>query len=203
MTPGFGLVTTSTGVTEAQCTAMAEALAIQWTRDLAPWWSLPPVQFKAFASVLDVPPGWVCALFTDTVAIPDDLAYHEELGGQPTIVIQVPVYAGAGVLVPAAGQVDCVSVGVSHEIAETACDPQTNLSMPFGTGSIALEIADPVQDNSYVIQTSAGPVSVSDFVTPYWFDKRLTTGLTFDKMGHVLFAVPDRERLCDRDGCCR
>lgn len=183
MTPGFAFVNESAGVTDAQVNAMAVAFATYWSRDLAPRWGLQPVDFIV-ASALALPAGYVGIQFTDTVAVADAIAFHSELDGVPTIVIQVP-QCGGNVLVPQNG---CsVSTAAAHELAEAANDPSCNLEIQMQSGpgkSIALEIADPFQDQSYPITNADGTVVyVSNFATPYWFDPQAPAGSPFDQMG--------------------
>ncbi len=181
MTPGFSLVNQSASVSNDALEAIAEALGLYWL-DLREPWDLPLVSF-AVQEASKVRSDWVRVLFTDTVDTPDDYAFHEETNQHPDIVIQVPVYADSGILFPGTGHATCLSIGVAHEVAETACDPLTNLVTPYGPArSVAFEICDPFQDNWYSKNTSKGPVAVSDFALPTWFDPDATAGPPQDFM---------------------
>jgi hypothetical protein len=184
MTPGFALVNNSASVNVSDLETIAAALELYWA-DLALAWALPPapVEFDVFGGD-QVPDEWVPILFTDVVSQSADTAFHDSLGGQPNIVIEVPQYAGAGVLMPNPGHGTCLSVGVAHEVAETACDPQIDLVHEYSDGrTIALEVCDPVQDLWYPVETAKGQVAMSDFVTPFWFDLDATRGAKLDQMG--------------------
>jgi hypothetical protein len=63
-------------------------------------------------------------------------------------------------------------------------DPNCNLYADIGAGvSVAVEIADPVENDTYPVGT--GEVTVSSFVTPAWFDPSASEGARFDHLGKV------------------
>jgi hypothetical protein len=79
-----------------------------------------------------------------------------------------------------------VSAIMSHEIVEAYCDPDVNLWARRRDGMlVAYEAVDPVEGDFYEVETSGRRVSVSNFVTPAWFDPMSPDGTRFDHMGHV------------------
>lgn len=75
-----------------------------------------------------------------------------------------------------------VSSTLSHEVLEMFVDPNCNLWANNGQGSAyALEVCDPVEAPTYTVNG----VSVSNFVTPSWFDPLAPAGAQFDKLGEL------------------
>lgn len=95
----------------------------------------------------------------------DALGYHWE--GQDGVkrgrVFARPVFDAGGWATT--GKLSVSSV-LSHEVLESFADPDTNLWADALTGSIAYEVCDPCESNTYQIDG----VTVSDFVLPTWFD---------------------------------
>lgn len=64
-------------------------------------------------------------------------------------------------------------ITLTHELAEMIMDPYIMRCEQTGDARFhALELCDPVEDDSLGYQISAGgfpPVNVSNFITPYWF----------------------------------
>ena len=76
-----------------------------------------------------------------------------------------------------------VSAIMSHEIIEAYCDPDVNLWARRPDGKlVAYEAVDPVEADFYDVQVGDRSVSVSNFVTPAWFDVNAPRGSKFDKM---------------------
>ena len=75
-----------------------------------------------------------------------------------------------------------VSSVLSHEVLEMFIDPNCNLWANDGTGSAySFEVCDPVEAPAYDV----GGVSVSNFVTPSWFDPLAAASAQFDKLGQL------------------
>jgi len=75
-----------------------------------------------------------------------------------------------------------VSSVLSHEVLEMYIDPNCNLWSNDGKGSAySFEVCDPVEAPTYDING----VSVSNFVTPSWFDPLAAPHAQFDKLGHL------------------
>lgn len=94
--------------------------------------------------------------FVESLETEGALGYHDEEGIRPEMLV---------------GASECNKYGVSmsscaaHEVAEALVDPHLNLSAFDGRSKFwALEVGDPVQDQSYEING----VEVSNFVKPNW-----------------------------------
>lgn len=75
-----------------------------------------------------------------------------------------------------------VSSVLSHEVLEMFIDPNCNLWANDGKGSAySFEACDPVEAPSYTVNG----VSVSNFVTPSWFDPLAPATAQFDKLGQL------------------
>jgi len=73
-----------------------------------------------------------------------------------------------------------VSSTLSHEVLEMFVDPNCNLWANDGKGSAySLEVCDPVEAPTYAVSG----VSVSNFVTPFWYDPLAPATAQFDKLG--------------------
>ena len=81
-----------------------------------------------------------------------------------------------------------VSSVLSHEVLEMFVDPNCNLWANDGQGSAySFEVCDPVEAPSYTVKG----VSMSNFVTPSWFDPLAAATAQFDKLGqlHAPFSI--------------
>jgi len=96
---------------------------------------------------------------------PGAIAYHQTNGnGLPFL------FDGVTESDTVNGQGNSVTVAGSHELLETARDPGCNLWAEDEQGNaIALEVADPFENQTYSVQTSAGLVWVSNFALGAWF----------------------------------
>jgi hypothetical protein len=77
---------------------------------------------------------------------------------------------------------DSIADVLTHEGAEMQVDPYVNLSATAADGTIyAFEVGDPVQGDSFLLEGQ----TVSNFVTPAWFQAEARPGTKFDYLGHV------------------
>lgn len=75
-----------------------------------------------------------------------------------------------------------VSVTASHEACEMFVDPACNRWADInGQEAVALEVCDPVESGSYEING----VSVSDFLTPMWFDPSPPPGVPYNYLNSL------------------
>lgn len=156
---------------------IAAACQIQMNRDFAAHWG-GAYRVRAGASSLDVQPGEVVfALLSSLPSVPGAIAYHDVNGNG------VPVaYDAISLSFSLIGAGNSVSVAISHEILELSADPPCNRWADAGDNTErAIEVGDPVEAQSYAIDDTG--VSVSNFVTPSWFDPG-STG-PFDFMSSV------------------
>jgi hypothetical protein len=172
----------STRVSDSDVQRMTAAVAKQVSDDFAEAWAIPvnPVTFLAATD----PAPTTGALLT-VVDTPDQdgvLGWHTE--GENGVVygyvFAAPVLDNGGQALT--GATYTVAATLSHEVLETIADPHVNL---WATGPdgfvISQEVCDPVENSSYDIDG----VSVSDFVTPAWFDAQAASDAQMDHLGKV------------------
>lgn len=172
----------STRVTDQDVQQMTDAVATQVREHFAPAWQIPvnPVTFLEKSA----PRPSAGAVLT-VVDNPDQagvLGWHTE-GKNGVIygyVFAAPVLDNGGQVL--AGATYTVAATLSHEVLETIADPHVNLwaTGPSGT-LISQEVCDPVENGSYDIDG----VSVSNFVTPDWFDSQCAAGIALDYLSKV------------------
>lgn len=105
--------------------------------------------------------------------VPGALGYHDiNEKGIPYIKVFVDDSAAAGVP---------LSAVISHECLELPGDPyvESTVLVDNGDGSGALYAAEPCDPVEGDLYTIAG-VSVSNFITPWWFTKNPPAGAKFD-----------------------
>lgn len=170
-----------TGVTDADVATMTAAIATQIQVDVAPAWNRAPATVTFYNNASAVPAGALGVAIVNTIQDQPQgvLGYHAENWG---VVATQPEFAnGAQVLT---GDWS-VSSTLSHEVLEMFVDPACNLWADDGQGSAySLEVCDPVEAPTYTVSG----VSVSNFVTPSWFDPLAPATAQFDKLGQVTAA---------------
>ena len=147
-----------------------------------------------------IPPHAHVITLTDTIADQPAgvLGYHtEDQGGKLWgIVAAQPELSNGGQVSTGDWSVSSV---LSHEVLEMYIDPNCNLWSNDGRGSIyTFEVCDPVEAPSYAVDG----VSVSNFVTPAWFDPQAAPTAQFDKLGLLTapFGIVERRLRCLRNG---
>lgn len=165
---------------------MTRACASQVQKHAAPAWGQLPIPVVYAATEKDAPPGaWVIAVL-DNADQADALGWHTESEGDLIFgrVFAAPVLDHGGRVLSGSLSVSAV---LSHEVLETLVDPHVNLWADDQNGSAyALEIGDPVESDSYEITVAGvGAVTVSNFVTPHWFDPQAGKEEKFDWLGKV------------------
>lgn len=144
---------------------IASSIMIQVNRDFAAYWGIAQggVTVRVASSASDVQPSesvvLLQALLTDA---PNDIAYHDKTSsGAAAIVV------GVGLCQTLTSAGNSLSCAISHEILESEGDRPCNRWVDDGNGKErALEVCDPVEGDTYEING----VSVSNFVTPNYFD---------------------------------
>jgi hypothetical protein len=180
------VVNKSTLVSNDDVKRMVEACQIQITRDAAPVYGLDPIGVHYTEDESVAKPGDYLIAILDNSDQQGALGWHTETSGD---VIYGEVFAGPSL--QNGGSVLsgplAVSSVLSHEALETLADPHANLYATDLQGrAVAFEIADPVESEWYDITIQDGTsVTVSDFVTPAWFDPDAKPGQTFDFLGSL------------------
>lgn len=163
------VVNLSTRMSDTDVQLAVRACAYQLRYHAAPVWRTLPVPVVYAITEAAAPPGsWVIGVF-DNADQAGDLGWHSEDGGVAYgRVFAGPVLDNGG---DALTKPLSVASVLSHEVLETFIDPGCNLQADRGDGvAIALEVADPVESDSYTIGVSGTAVTVSNFVTPGWFN---------------------------------
>lgn len=192
----FAVVNESTRVTDADVILMVEAVQMQMTANIAPAWGRVPANLVFFPKGAVLPANAQPCLILDTPDAPNALGYHDEdaHGKVYSKIFVSPVLDNGGVpLAGATTSVVSVASVLSHEVAEQFCDPTCN-GWIDGTihvhsksyTSVALEVADPVENDGYTVITANGThVTVSDFVFPAWFDGKAPKGTRFNQLNSL------------------
>ncbi len=194
----IAVINQSSNVSDADVLTMTSAIAKQVRDDVAPVWDRPPAAIISYGSMAGknlseqkkemakrVPAAAHGITLVDNIpdGPKDVLGYHtEDQGGKlwGIVATNPSLENGAKALT---GDWSVASV-LSHEILEMFIDPNCNLWATNGSGEIiSFEVCDPVEGPTYAVDG----VSVSNFVTPAYFDPLAAqNGKTlFDKLGQL------------------
>jgi hypothetical protein len=215
----IAILNQSTRITDEQASQMTQAVAAQVRLDAAPIWNQAPasvIYYGTFAPGTSKMPSAVPVRahgITIVDEIPDQpqgvLGYHtEDQGGKLWgTVAASPSLDNRGQALTGDWSVSSI---LSHEVLEMLVDPNCNLWASDGHGKVySVEVCDPVEAPTYVVNG----VSVSNFVTPAWFDPLADkNGRTqFDKCkllqkpfkclpgGYMVFASDGKEQQTNGD----
>ena len=184
----IAILNQSTVVANADVATMTEAIATQIQFDVAPLWDRAPAAVVFYTDPATVAAAVYGIAIVDT--IPDQpqgvLGYHtgDQVAQKWGAVAARPELSNGGRVLTGDWS---VSSTLSHEVLEMFIDPNCNLwaDANDGKGSVySLEVCDPVEAPTYMVQG----VSVSNFVTPSWFDPLAPQGTQFDKLGQLTAA---------------
>ena len=179
----IAILNQSTVVGNADVATMTEAIASQVQNDVAPVWDRAPAEVVFYTDPTAVPAGAYGIAIVDTI---DDqpqgvLGFHTEaqVAQMWGVVAAQPELDNGGKATTGDWS---VSSTLSHEVLETFVDPNCNLWANDGKGSVySLEVCDPVEAPTYTVSG----VSVSNFVTPSWYDPLAPANAQFDKLGQL------------------
>jgi hypothetical protein len=179
----IAILNQSTLVSNADTATMTQAIAAQVRLDVAPLWDRAPAAVIFYTNPKDVPATAHGIALVDTIKDQPKgvLGFHtEDQGGKLWgVVAAKPELDNGGKATTGDWSVSSV---LSHEVLEMFIDPNCNLWANDGNGSAySFEVCDPVEAPSYAISG----VSVSNFVTPSWFDPLAPAGVQLDKLGHL------------------
>jgi len=179
----IAIVNQSTLVSNSDAAVMTQAIATQIQLDAAPLWDRAPAAVVFYPDASAIPVNAHVITITDTITDQPAgvLGYHtEDQGGKLWgIVAAQPELSNGGNVTSGDWSVSSV---LSHEALEMFVDPNCNLWSNDGKGSIyTFEVCDPVEAPSYPVNG----VSVSNFVTPAWFDPLAGPTAQFDKLGLI------------------
>ena len=185
----IAILNQSTLVSNADAAAMTEAAAAQVRFDAAPIWDRAPAAVVFYTDPSAVPAAAHGIAIVDTIQNQPQgvLGFHtEDQGGKLWGVVAAKPELDNGAKVTTGDW--SVSSVLSHEVLEMFIDPNCNLWANDGQGSAySFEVCDPVEAPSYTVRG----VSVSNFVTPSWFDPLAAATAQFDKLGqlHAPFSI--------------
>jgi hypothetical protein len=170
-------------VADADVATMTAAIASQIQSDVAPVWERAPASVVFYTDPTAVPAGARVIAVVDTIQEQPTgvLGLHaEDQAGQTWgVVAAQPELDNNGKVLTGDWS---VSSTLSHEVLEMFIDPNCNMWANDGQGSVySLEVCDPVEAPTYTVNG----VSVSNFVTPAWFDPLAPAGAQFDKLGQL------------------
>jgi len=179
----IAILNQSTVVADADVATMAEAIATQIRADVAPVWDRAPATVVFCNSPSTVPAGAYGVAIVDTIQDQPQgvLGLHtEDQAAQMWgVVAAQPQLDNGGQRMTGDWS---VSSTLSHEVLEMFVDPNCNLWANDGQGSVySVEVCDPVEAPTYTVSG----VSVSNFVTPSWFDPLAPATAQFDKLGQL------------------
>lgn len=186
MTLHIAVLNHSSHVTDAQAAAMVRGVRAQLQKDFAPAWRMYPPEIRFYTDVVNAPNDSAIITLRETSHVQDALGDHDQDdSGRPRAEILIgPILdSGGGIL----DKDLSVSTVLSHEALELAADPYIVDWSQFGGVLYARESVDPVENDSYFIQTTRRGelVMVSNFVTPEWFTPYPPPHSYFDKLGKL------------------
>jgi hypothetical protein len=186
----IAILNQSTLVSDDDAANMTQAIAAQVRLDVAPLWDRAPAAVIFYTDPKAVPAAAHGIALVDTIQDQPTgvLGYHtEDQGGKLWgVVAAKPELDNGGKATTGDWSVSSV---LSHEVLEMFIDPNCNLWANDGHGkAYSFEVCDPVEAPTYPVNG----VSVSNFVTPAWFDP-LSDHATaqYDKLGklHAPFSI--------------
>jgi hypothetical protein len=179
----IAILNQSTLISDSDAVAMTEAIASQVRLDAAPLWDRAPAAVVFYTNSHDVPAAAHGIALVNTIQDQPQgvLGFHtEDQGGKLWGVVAAKPELDSGAK-PTSGDWSVSSV-LSHEVLEMFIDPNCNLWSNDDKGSAySFEVCDPVEAPTYDING----ISVSNFVTPSWFDPLAAAHAQFDKLGHL------------------
>ena len=185
----ISILNQSTLVSNADAATMTEAIAAQVRFDAAPLWDREAAAVVFYTDASAVPAEAHGIAIVDTIQDQPQgvLGFHtEDKGGKLWgVVAAKPELDNGGKTTTGDWSVSSV---LSHEVLEMFVDPNCNLWANDGSGRVySFEVCDPVEAPAYDVNG----VSVSNFVTPAWFDPLAPATARFDKLGqlHAAFSI--------------
>lgn len=176
----LGVINKSKVMPDADVAKAVRACATQNKLHVAPYWDMVPAAIVFYEDEERVPSGAELLVILDDNGAASALGFHRVTPrGNPYLRAFVdPVLNHGGTLL--SGSLSVSSV-MSHEVCEWFVDRFLNLWADGPDGSYAVEICDPVQDDSYEIEG----VAVSNFVTKRFYDSKPKRNTRYDYLGKI------------------
>lgn len=179
----IAIMNQSSLVSDDDALKMTQAVAAQVRFDVAPLWDKLPAAVIFYTDPSSVPAPAHGIYLVDTIndQPPGVLGFHtEDQRGKLWGVVAAQPELDNGAQVTTGDW--SVSSVLSHEVLEMFVDPNCCLWSSNGRDRVyTLEVCDPVEAPSYEVNG----VSVSNFVTPAWFDPQAPGGSQFDRLGEL------------------
>jgi hypothetical protein len=180
LTANVALVSDTPVITFSQLSAAAAALNKQVVRDFGPLWNVDAT-VSAFDTLENFPVDYWPVIIRDDINEPGAAGYHTDDNGQPFALVQAD---------------DGWTLTASHETLEMLADPFGNRTIAgsppphspkpisgFSRVVYLVEIGDPCESDQFAY-TSNG-VTVSDFITPHFYDPRRSRGARYSFAGNI------------------
>jgi|ERR1700688_969039 len=169
----IAILNQSTLVTNADAQTMTQAVATQMRQDVAPYWNRAPAAVVYCSDPATIPATAHGIAISDSLKgePKGTLGYHTEQAGKLWgLAAAGPSLDSGSALLTGDWS---VSSTLSHEVLEMFVDPNCNLWASNDAGrAYSFEVCDPVEAPTYDVNG----VSVSNFVTPSWFDAQAPAG---------------------------
>ena len=179
----IAVINATTVLKDNDLKAMMDAVQVQVHRDFYPAWGIDAnLNFVAKGKKPPVNMSWIAVL--DTADQAGALGYHDVTNeGLPLGKVFAKTTVDDG------GK---VSVTLSHEVLEMLADPDVNLLCEIRSGRtrryFAYEVCDAVEADNLGYDING--VTVSNFVTPAYFETFLPKGRQFDFRGQLSAPIP-------------
>ena len=155
---------------------LTEAVAYQ-VIECAKAWGIDPVACSFYSSAIGLPADdlWICE-YVDKLDVDGAIAFHSvDAAGRPYLRC-----------LPPSDPLDATDL--SHEVLETLCDPTADRWVKMSDGTeLAVEIADPVQGDSYSVPVTVlaetRQIKLSNYVLGSFFDPQGKA--PFDRLGKL------------------
>ncbi|HEY2763266.1 MAG TPA: hypothetical protein VGJ13_04530 [Pseudonocardiaceae bacterium] len=179
-------------VSDDDVRTMVRVCAHQLRYDAEPVWQRGPLPIAYVASEQAIQPGsWVIAILNDADQA-GALGYHTE-GSDGTIWGRVFTSPSLDAGSTALTGPYAISSVLSHEALEIYVDPSLDFWGWADTDQagnpvlVATEVCDPVEDHTYLIRDlhTGQDVTVSDFVTPAWFNPQAPSESTYSCLNSI------------------
>jgi hypothetical protein len=183
--PIIAVVNKSAKVSNDEVVLMVRACQLQLTEHYNALWGDLQWFVIFYADETLVPARAYPMFILDDPDAAGALGYHAENSNRPYgRIFANPVLDSGGVTLydPSNPQNVTVSSVLSHEVLEMRQDVFASYWSDGIQATYAMEVADPVQENSYSVSISGKLVSLSNFVTPAWFNAQ-STQEQYDYMG--------------------
>jgi hypothetical protein len=187
----IAVINRSTVVNATDGNKMVAAVNLQLRDDVCPAWGRAHIPVLYYTKDSHVPPNSAKVYLLNDSDQADALGYHTVTGSLPwaKVFVNTAIQQGLPILYSESlKNAATVSAILSHEVVELFINPFASLwadgpQIPEGNNYV-YEICNPVEANFYQISINKaqGPISVSNFVYPEYFNQYAQLGGRFDHL---------------------